>query len=174
MADAVQLGQRAAANGKAAPLSAAAAGVINHVRVESESSVGRSYSETAKGANVERGLGARRRALRTRTFDPFKDGAAPVVDSLSQAYVNLRCATRAQVLAYFENTWELTTTLFSVSRWPAGAYVRRVVVSRVTPGARLRLRRVSACGCGRGAGRVQFRNEPTLPRRRSATTASST
>lgn len=89
-----------------------------HVRIESETtSVGRSYSETAKGANVERGLGARRRALRTRTFDPFHDGAAPVVDSLTEAWTDLRCATRAQVLRYFQNTWDLTTTLFSVSWW---------------------------------------------------------
>ena len=95
---------------------ATATAALVRVRVEAEESVGRSYSATAKaGGSTVPGLGAIRSALRTRTFDPFTGGAVPVVNSTSMAWVNLRCATREQILEYFQNTWDLTTTLFSVS-----------------------------------------------------------
>jgi hypothetical protein len=95
---------------------AAAAALLHAVRVEDAASIGRSYTSDAIKSKTVAGLGATRRQLRTRTFDPYADGkAAPVVHSLSLAWVNLRCATREQVQSYFENTWALTDTLFSVS-----------------------------------------------------------
>jgi hypothetical protein len=91
------------------------------VRVEDAStSLGRSYTSLdnwgGKAVSVP-GLGAARRALTTRSFT-----AAPVLEALTMAAVNLRTSTRAEVLAYFENTWALTDTLFSALKTDAVFY----------------------------------------------------
>lgn len=91
------------------------------VRIEDGASIGRSYSalESAWGAHGAKsipGLGAQRRALRTKSFTPYAEGQTPVLESATMALVNLRSASRADVLAYFRNTWQLTDTLFSALR----------------------------------------------------------
>lgn len=79
------------------------------VRVEDGTSQGRSYST---GARKKKGLGAERRALRTKTFS-VED---PVVRSLPASYVHLSRASREEILEYFRNTWALNDTLFSALR----------------------------------------------------------
>jgi hypothetical protein len=81
------------------------------VRVEGEgNSVGRCYSASARdGSLVVKGLGATRRALRCKTFEPD----TPVVLE-SQTLPNLATASRDRLLDYFRNTWALTDTLFRV------------------------------------------------------------
>lgn len=103
-------------------------GVHHTVRIEaSDNSVGRSYSCTAKGNNIVPGLGAARRALRTKSFDPYgtDKASSPTLESMTMQWTNLNTASREQFLAYFRNTWGLTDVLFSVSyaalarqRWP--------------------------------------------------------
>jgi hypothetical protein len=90
------------------------------VRVETaETSIGRSYGGRTGFVETIPGLGARRRALTTKSFAP----AAPLaLDSASMALVNLRAASRADVLAYFRNTWALTDTLFSALATDASFY----------------------------------------------------
>ncbi len=106
----------------AAPAAGAAAPRSLHaVRVEAEDSVGRSYSAVdaswgAHGARSVPGLGARRRELRTKSFNPYSSGSQPVLESATMALANLRRARREDVLAYFRNTWALTDTLFSALR----------------------------------------------------------
>jgi hypothetical protein len=90
------------------------------VRIEDGTSIGRS-SSTKEGAPEAarsiKGLGERRRALRSKSFDPYgPGGVAPVLESCSMAKVHLTRATRADVLEYFRNTWALTDTLFSALR----------------------------------------------------------
>ena len=87
------------------------------IRVESDSSIGRSYS-ARKHADPVPGLGAARRALKTKSFCP---PAAPV-DAASMSLANLRAASREDVLAYFRNTWALTDTLFSALATDAAFY----------------------------------------------------
>jgi hypothetical protein len=70
------------------------------VRVEDETSVGRSYS--AKQALVP-GLGAVRQGLVSKSFTPRPDEVA--LRSLTLKFANLARATREDVVAYFENTW---------------------------------------------------------------------
>jgi hypothetical protein len=97
------------------------------VRVEdAATSLGRSYSAPltsrawdGKAISVP-GLGAARRALTTRSFVPRC--STPVLESASMALVNLRTATRAEVLQYFENTWALTETLFGALKTDAVFY----------------------------------------------------
>jgi hypothetical protein len=86
---------------------------VTVVRVEDSTSVGRSYS--ARATTIA-GMGAKRRALRTRSFAPYADGKLPTLESSTMAYVNLKKSSRGEVLAYFLNTWELTDTLFSALR----------------------------------------------------------
>ena len=88
------------------------------VRIEGESnSIGRSYSCSAKGANIVRGLGAQRRALRSKTWDPYAGGkVTPTLESLTLANTHLATASRADFLDYFRNTWALTDVLFSALR----------------------------------------------------------
>ena len=97
------------------------------IRVEDAASIGRSYASVAtwskEGARSVPGLGASRRALRTRSFTPYASGGAPVLDSASMALVNLRTATRADVLAYFRNSWALSEALFSGLRTDASFYM---------------------------------------------------
>lgn len=97
---------------------AAVAKIHATVRVESETSIGRSYSDLKVHGQSRSiaGLGAKRRALRTKTFQPYADGKAPVLESLSMAFVNLQTASREDILAYFRNTWALTDTIFSALR----------------------------------------------------------
>ena len=95
------------------------------VRVEDEFSLGRSYSTLSSWREVRAvpGLGATRRALTTRSFQPYADGAPPVLEATTMALVNLRAASRADVLAYFRNTWALTDTLFSALATDASFYM---------------------------------------------------
>jgi hypothetical protein len=79
------------------------------VRVEGEESVGRAYS--AKLATIP-GIGAKRRALHTKSFRPYEDGSSPVLESCTMAQVNCATATRADLLEYFRNTWATTDTVF--------------------------------------------------------------
>jgi hypothetical protein len=74
---------------------------LSTVRVEDGSSIGRSYS---KKQRTTKGLGAQRRQLRTKTFTHEKL-SNPTKMSLTMKSVNLRTATRADILAYFTNTW---------------------------------------------------------------------
>jgi hypothetical protein len=93
-----------------------ATAALARVRVEDATSVGRSYSSKA---TLVPGLGAQRRALTTRSFDPFKSldgGVPPVLESFTLAKCNLAKATRAEILDYFHNTWDLTSALFSALR----------------------------------------------------------
>jgi hypothetical protein len=90
-----------------------AAADLVKVRVEDDTSIGRSYS---KKATLERGLGARRRLLRTRSFAPYADGSPAVLESFTLAKCHLSKATREEVLEYFHNTWALTDVLFSALR----------------------------------------------------------
>jgi hypothetical protein len=93
------------------------------VRVEDAStSLGRSYSALDQWhgrAKSIPGIGAARRKLQTRSFT-LK--GCPVTESLTMASVNLRTASRDDVLAYFENTWSLTDTLFSALKTDAVFY----------------------------------------------------
>lgn len=88
---------------------------LSTVRVEDEKSIGRSYS-----ANQNRsipGLGAKRSALRTKSFQPYEDGSkSPVLESCSMSKVNCSTASRSEILEYFRNTWDLTETLFTALR----------------------------------------------------------
>jgi hypothetical protein len=81
------------------------------VRVEDSTSIGRAYSAKPT-ENVIKGLGARRRDLRCKTFNP----QIKSLESFTLNSVNLATATRADVLAYFRNTWDLTSALFSSLR----------------------------------------------------------
>ena len=102
-----------------ATISAVSKSTVLHsaVRIEGEdNSIGRSYSCSAKGANIVRGLGVQRRALRSKTFDPYAEGKVqPTLESMTMMWTNLASGSREQYLAYFRNTWELTDVLFSVS-----------------------------------------------------------
>jgi formylglycine-generating enzyme required for sulfatase activity/2-polyprenyl-3-methyl-5-hydroxy-6-metoxy-1,4-benzoquinol methylase len=94
---------------------------LHAVRVEAEESIGRSYSAVegtwgAHGARSIPGIGARRRELRTKSFNPYANGSEPVLESATMALVNLRRARREDVLAYFRNTVALTDTLFAALR----------------------------------------------------------
>jgi len=102
----------------ASPLTSVAASAKSSVRIEGgDNSIGRSYSCSAKGANVVRGLGASRRALRSKSWDPYAGGkAVPTLESLTLATTHLACASTADFLAYFRNTWALTDVLFSALR----------------------------------------------------------
>lgn len=89
---------------------------ITSVRVEDDTSIGRTYSAVASHDNATiAGLGAKRRLLKTRSFDPYAEETkrSPVVRSLSLKNVNLLSCTREDVLKYFKNSWELYDTLFS-------------------------------------------------------------
>lgn len=86
---------------------------VTAVRVEDESSIGRSYS---KKAEVVKGLGAERRKLRTTTWrDAYGIGSTTpsTLESFTLAKVNLATCTKEDLLAYLKNTWDLTTTLFA-------------------------------------------------------------
>lgn len=92
-----------------------ASGGSPRVRVEDAStSLGRTYqsldssSWEGKAVSVP-GLGALRKQLTTRSFTPRC--SSPVLEAASMSLVNLRTATRADVLEYFEYTWDLTDTL---------------------------------------------------------------
>ncbi len=74
---------------------------LSTVRVEDETSIGRSYS---KKQRTTKGLGAKRRQLRTKSFSHEK-ADNPTRHSLTMKAVNLRCATKDEILAYFNNTW---------------------------------------------------------------------
>ena len=87
-----------------------AAHVAPAVRVEDETSVGRSYSGAAQRRSVP-GLGALRALKREKSLAVPPEG--PALESMTMARVHLARATREEVLAYFRNTWALTETLFS-------------------------------------------------------------
>ena len=74
---------------------------LTAVRVEDESSIGRSYS---KKQRTTKGLGAMRSQLRSKTFTHDKKDD-PTRHSLTMKSVNLRRASRDEILAYFNNTW---------------------------------------------------------------------
>ena len=73
------------------------------VRVEDDTSIGRSYS---KRPQTIPGLGAERRLLRTKTFQP--DPATLAYESYTYAKCHASQASREDILAYFLNTWHLT------------------------------------------------------------------
>lgn len=77
------------------------------VRVEGTDSIGRSYSTGPH--MLEPGLGAKRRALTSLTHA----APNPTFKSLTSKYTNLSKATKAEVLEYFHNSWNLTDTLFT-------------------------------------------------------------
>lgn len=87
---------------------------LTAVRVEGESSIGRSYS-SGQNKSIP-GLGAKRRLLRTKSFNPYPEGKSPVLESLTMVPVNASTATREEILAYFHNTWHLTDTIFDALR----------------------------------------------------------
>jgi len=62
------------------------------------------------------GLGDARKELRIKSFLREWGEDGPVVHALTLAQSNLRRASTADVLAYFQNTWDLTDTLFSALR----------------------------------------------------------
>ena len=95
------------------------------VRIEDGFSLGRSYSTMSSWREVRAvpGLGAQRRALTTRSFQPYAAGGAPVLEATTMALANLRASTRAEVLAYFRNTWALSDTLFSALKTDASFYM---------------------------------------------------
>jgi hypothetical protein len=101
-------------------MAAAASVLAPTVRVEDETSVGRSYSGAAQRKSVP-GLGARRAALTSRSLRTPPEG--PVLESMTMARVHLARATREEVLAYFRNTWALTETLFSSLASDAAFYM---------------------------------------------------
>jgi len=80
---------------------------IDDVRVEDETSMGRSYS--CPKQFIE-GIGEERKKLTTKSHDP--PASAEVTDSLTLADVHLNTASIDDLLKYFENTWDLTATLF--------------------------------------------------------------
>jgi len=140
------------------------------VRVEDAStSIGRSYTSSntwdGKAVSVP-GLGAQRRALTTRSFVP---DAPPTLSALTMASVNLRTASRADVLAYFENTWALTDTLFSALRSDAVFYavpdkLRRPLIFYFGHPAALYINKLHQAGIvgargrgGKGGGRPRAR-----------------
>jgi hypothetical protein len=47
--------------------------------------------------NLRAGLGAARRALRTKSFTPFADGSAPVLESAALALTHLLRSPRAEL-----------------------------------------------------------------------------
>lgn len=79
---------------------------LEKVRIEDESSVGRSYS---KRGQMKAGLGAARRALRTSTFHPEKI----TTKAVTLHKINHRTASREDVMEAFHNSWELTDCLFT-------------------------------------------------------------
>jgi hypothetical protein len=97
------------------------------VRVEDASSIGRSYSSSASTKPIP-GLGLKRSQLASKTLGPA-DGDL-TLESMSMQRVHLSRATREQVLAYFRNTWELTTTLFTALRTDAAFYATPDVLRR--------------------------------------------
>ena len=80
------------------------------VRVEADDSVGRSYTSITTKSNVVPGLGAKRRELQTKSFNPEKEVA---FESATLKLPQLNGASREDVLTYFRNTWQLTNSLFS-------------------------------------------------------------
>ncbi len=83
------------------------------VRVEDDSSVGRSYS---KKGDVVAGLGAERRLLRSQSWAAaygIGTSTPPTLESYTLAKTHLSRCSREDLLAYFRNTWDLTTTLFA-------------------------------------------------------------
>jgi hypothetical protein len=90
------------------------------VRVEDSTSIGRSYTSAKITSQIRPGIGAVRRALTTRTFQP-KDGEA-AFESATLQLCQLNASTREGVLAYFRNTWDLTNTLFSALKTDAVFY----------------------------------------------------
>jgi hypothetical protein len=100
--------------------------MTTRVRVEDAStSLGRTYTSLeqdawqGKAVSVK-GLGEQRRQITTKSFSLH--GRCPVLESLTMASVNLRTATTEDVLAYFENTWALTDTLFSALKNDSSFY----------------------------------------------------
>ena len=83
------------------------------VRVEAADSIGRSYTAADTiTSNIKRGLGAARRTLDSRTFDPAREEAL-VLESATLALVHMSRASRQDVLDYFHNTWAMTDALFA-------------------------------------------------------------
>lgn len=62
---------------------------------------------------MEEGLGDRRAALREKSFSADWGEDTAAIMSHTLAKVHLRRASRADVLQYFFNTWDLTDQLFS-------------------------------------------------------------
>jgi len=81
--------------------------------VEGGDSIGRSY---AKKVCLATGLGDARKELRIKSFLREWGEDGPVVHAQTMAKTNLRRSTTADVMAYFQNTWDLTDTLFSALR----------------------------------------------------------
>ena len=79
---------------------------LSAVRVETDTSIGRSYS---KRCRLEKGLGEKRKGLRTKSFNVEK----PTTQSLTSATNHLSLSDRSGFKKYFENTWEMTDMLFT-------------------------------------------------------------
>lgn len=95
--------------GAGAPVAAPVRVATVAVRVEDDTSIGRSYS---KRAEVVKGIGAARRALTSTTWhDAYPAEERTVTESLTLGSMHLSKCSREDVLAYFRNTWNLTTTL---------------------------------------------------------------
>ncbi|RYG47925.1 hypothetical protein EON67_08095 [archaeon] len=101
---------------------------LTRVRVEDATSIGRSYS--AKG-EVVRGLGESRRKLTSTAWRAAADAHGDIsISSYTLAKCHHARATRDDVQAYFDNTWDLTTALFTCLRTDAGFYAIPDVLRR--------------------------------------------
>jgi hypothetical protein len=91
-----------------APTRSCVKGTVS-VRIEDETSIGRSYS---KKAEVVPGLGAKRKALREATWRTHYAAEPVTLESYTLAKTQLSQCTKEDLLAYFRNTWDITTALF--------------------------------------------------------------
>lgn len=82
---------------------------LQRVRVEDDTSIGRSYS---KAGELVPGIGAQRRALRTTVWRDAYWPQNKTLESYTLAKTHLSKASKEDIMAYFENTWHLTDTLF--------------------------------------------------------------
>ncbi|KAA0175366.1 hypothetical protein FNF27_03067 [Cafeteria roenbergensis] len=93
------------------------------VRVEDGSSMGRSYTASS---NKRAGLGAERRGLTTKSFNIDDDKL--VLDSLPAP--NLNTSTKADILAYFLNSYDLNSSLFALLKNDSVFYMKPDVLRR--------------------------------------------
>lgn len=73
---------------------------------------------------MQEGIGEARKALRDKTFQREWGEDGPVVLAQTLEKVHLRKATRATVMEYFQNTWDLTDTLFNALKDDSVFYMK--------------------------------------------------